>query len=119
MLPQHPPPVQEVEEILRRPPQDQDLPLQGQDHPPPLQCFPPSDDDQDGEDEQDDQDGEDGEDGEGVVDGEDGENGPYGQDDEDNTEVEKDDHDKDGRPQPPSQRRVQQTGRWHPDLPAL
>ena len=86
MVAQHPPPAQEVEEILRRPPQCQD-------HPPPLQCFPPFDDDEDGEDD------EDG--------------------DEDNTEVDKDDFDKDGRPQPLSQRRGRQTGRWHPDLPAL
>ena len=53
MVAQHPPPVQEVEEILRRPPQDQDHPLQDQDHPPPLQCFPPCDEDQDDEDDED------------------------------------------------------------------
>ena len=49
--------------------------------------------------------------------GEDDEDGE--DDDEHNTDVDKDDFDKGGRPQPPSQRRGQQTGRWHPDLPAL
>ena len=95
MVAQHPPPAQEVEEILRRP-------LQDQDHPPQLQCFPPFDDDEFGEDHEDGENGQDDEDG-----------------DEDNKEVEKNDHDKGGRPQPASQRRGQQTGRWHPDLPAL
>ena len=46
MVAQHPPPAQNVEEILHRY-------LQDQDHPPPLQCFPPCDEDQDDEDDED------------------------------------------------------------------
>ena len=46
MVPQPPPPLQEVDGTPHRPPP-------GQDHPPPLQCFPPCDEDQDDEDDED------------------------------------------------------------------